>query len=520
MWLRLLPSTPRADILCESSDKDLTRGNSWVDVNHDTSDFGCIRRLAIAAETAPSVSTPRDESPDRLHPVPHQQPASRAGFPFTTLEEWLFWEDRPAYPWSCFIRLRFTGQLDRVAFEEAVHRVLKRHPLFCATARIRGRTHLQWIPVDDPQPPITWASGPVGGSFPAAAPLDLFREIGIRFHIVSDGRACDLVIQFHHACCDGVGMVAVADELLIAYALALGGAPDGLRLPTLDPSRFAARGRFGLTAGRLMRMLPRQLVGLHGAGKFLLRNPVPIIPCQSHADETLAPPQYPAVLGGVLEPAELLRLREAARRYEVRLNDLLVRELFLAVAQWRARQSIPDDNDWLRMMIPVNMRSPDDDRLAAVSLASFVVLDRRSRDFADPGRLLRGIHDEMSLILRLQLGFTFVFCSGLLNLIPGRLKARVRAPHCMASCVLSNVGRLFVQSPLPRSDGRVVAGNVILESVDIVAPIRPYTCASFVAITYAGRLAITLHYDPRPLTGPQAADLLDTFLTRLRAVQS
>jgi hypothetical protein len=61
-----------------------------------------------------------------------------------------------------------------------------------------------------------------------------------------------------------------------------------------------------------------------------------------------------------------------------------------------------------------------------------------------------------------------------------------------------------------------VAGNVVLEGMDAVAPNRPYTCASFAAHIYAGRLAITLHYDPRPLTAPQAADLLETFLKRLR----
>lgn len=44
--------------------------------------------------------------------------------PLTTMEEFIYWEDRPAYPWSCFARLRFSGCLDRAAFESAVSTIL------------------------------------------------------------------------------------------------------------------------------------------------------------------------------------------------------------------------------------------------------------------------------------------------------------------------------------------------------------------------------------------------------------
>ncbi len=146
----------------------------------------------------------------------------------------------------------------------------------------------------------------------------------------------------------------------------------------------------------------------------------------------------------------------------------------------------------------MNLRTPSDYHLPAASLASFVCLDRRRPDFADPERLLNGIHEQMSVTLRRQLGFTFVFSCRLLNLIPGRLRAHIRKPKCMVSCVLTNLGKTLVHSPLPRQADRLVAGNVTLEGFDSVAPIRPYTCASFAATTYANRLTITLHYDPDP----------------------
>jgi hypothetical protein len=35
----------------------------------------------------------------------------------TVFERFLLCEDRPAYPWSCFARLQFSGRIDRQAFE-------------------------------------------------------------------------------------------------------------------------------------------------------------------------------------------------------------------------------------------------------------------------------------------------------------------------------------------------------------------------------------------------------------------
>lgn len=434
-------------------------------------------------------------------------------FPFTTLEEFLFWEDRPAYPWSCFNRLHFRGQLDRSKFEQVVRAILQRHPLLHAKARMRGRTHLEWI-VEAPQPVIVWEKGPVGGPFPPATHLDLLRETGIRFRVISDGCDSDLVIQFHHACCDGIGMFAFIHELLIAYALACGATGEGLRLPTLDPEELAGRGKFGLAFGKLARMLPKQAVGLLGVRQFLMRSAIPIVPHEPADDNDAPSPQYPAILTGTLDTSQSATVLQTATRMGVRLNDLLAARLFLALVEWRSANPIPSDA-WLRMMVPVNLRTQANHAMSAASLASLVFLDRRPLDCTDPERLLRSIHDEMSLILSHRLGFTFLFFSRLLNLVPGGLRRRSRDRRCAMTCILSNAGRIFADSPLPQQEGNLVAGNVRLMSFDSVAPIRPLTCISFAVTTYADQLSLTLHYDPSPLTSDQAADLLATFFRRL-----
>ena len=60
-----------------------------------------------------------------------------------------------------------------------------------------------------------------------------------------------------------------------------------------------------------------------------------------------------------------------------------------------------------------------------------------------------------------------------------------------------------------------MAGNVTLMDVAPIAPVHPYSCVSMTAGLYADRLGITLHYDPRPLSESQAADLLDAYVRRI-----
>ncbi len=345
----------------------------------------------------------------------------RLSLPLTTMEEFLYWEDRPAYPWSCFVRLRFSGCLDRKAFESAVRTVLARHPLLAAKVETAGRGRLRWSAVEDPAPAIKWESAPIGGPFPPATRLDLRREIGIRFHVRTDATATEAIIQFHHACCDGVGIALVVRDLLVAYAVANGTVPSRARLTALDPGKLAGRGRFGLTLGKLLRMAPKQLVGLLGARQFLMRKPAPLVPHSVCPNDGPLPEPYPAIVHHLFDRQSAAGIRKAAVRQGVTSNDLLARDLFLALAEWRLRQNIVDDGSWLRMMIPMSLRTADDRLMPAANMVSSVFLDRRGPDFADADLLLRGIHEEMDLIKRTAPGFYLYFFHGHLPAVPGRI---------------------------------------------------------------------------------------------------
>jgi NRPS condensation-like uncharacterized protein len=351
---------------------------------------------------------------------------------------------------------------------------------------------------------------------PSATHLDLRSEIGIRFHVRTQEDASDLTIQFHHACCDGAGMIIFLKELLIAYAMAVGPVPGRTQLPPRDPQRLSGRGRFGLTLRKLVGMLPQQAVGILGARQFLMRRPVPVFPHRVAANDAPLPDCYPATLHHAFDVEATAAVRRAATSRQVTLNDLLARDFFLALAEWRARQNVNGDDDWLRMMVPVNLRMVDDRLLSAANVVSSVFLDRRGPDFTDADRLLQGIHDEMDLIKRLQLGLTFIFSTAICRWLPGGLKKQVRADKCSVSCVFTNLGTVLAHVPLPRHDRCIVAGNVTLVDMDFVAPLRPYACVTMAVGLYAHKLILTLHYDPRPLSECQTRALLEIFVRRIR----
>jgi len=457
--------------------------------------------------------------------------------PLVSFEQYMLADDRPAYPMNFFVRLRFAGRFDRCVLDAAMSVVLARHPLLTAVAR-RSKRGWIWEAADCPAK-VRWLACAPGESLPALKPLDVRVEPGFRVTACEGQGRTDLILQAHHACCDGLATFAFAEDLLVSYATARGTAP-GMTLRPLEPRLLRQRGRFGLTTGQFLRVLPRQLVGLLGARQFLMRRPEPLAPGETQqAGENLKseirdsnPPRgplpsgYPASWTRQWDETQTAGLLAAARTVGVTLNDLLLHGLFLCLAKWRQRHAPDRPDAWLRICVPVSLRTAALDQLPAANAASMVFLDRRPCDMSDPGRLLASIHREMQLIKRMQLGLTFVLCLGFRRWLPGFAPAerydaptnpggvsrRRRADRCFSTAVLTNLGTLFGRCPLADDQGRVRAGDVVLEDMDLLPPLRPLTRAAFTAWSYARRLNFTLHYDPRVLAGGDAAGLLDDMI--------
>jgi hypothetical protein len=422
-------------------------------------------------------------------------------------------DDRPAYPMNFFIRLRFAGRFDRSALDTAASIALARHPLLTAIAYRSGRRWI-WRPVGI-SPAVHWLETSPEEALPRLEPLDVRLVPGIRLVVCEGSGRADIVVQCHHACCDGLGALYFIEDLLIAYAQARG-VVSSSALRVLRPERLRSRGRFGLTARNLPKTLSNLMTGLGGVRRFLMRTPKPLVPHRPCADESSVASDYPASLTTELDETECARLRTAARQWGVSTNDLLARDFFLALNEWRRRR-VPDrDGGWLRLTVPVNLRTQNDQDLPAANVVTMVFLDRLPADMEHPHRLLDSIHEQIQRIKNRRLGLLFVLSLGVCRWLPGGLRRGTRASRCMATTVLTNLGVVLDRGPLPHRDGHVAIDDLVLERVDAMAPLRPLTSAAAGVCTYAGRLCITLHYDSRVLDQSDATELLDGFAARIR----
>ncbi|MBP86288.1 MAG: chromosome condensation protein [Planctomycetaceae bacterium] len=433
--------------------------------------------------------------------------------PLTVIEELMFHQDCAAYPYTCFIRLRFAGCLRRDEFEDAAAQAAERHPMLLASIEPKSRRP-RWRMHSRRSPSIEWRTEPVTEAFPAATYLEL-EQGGLRLIVVVGKATSELIVQFHHACCDGLGIFQFIHDLLVLYALAQDVAVRRA-FPSYEPDRLPQRGTFGLTWRKFFAMAGKQSVGLRGVRQFLARSPAPLIPHEREASKAPTPDVYPAACAEHFVADVSAGLREQAASLGVTTNDLLARDLFVAMTKFRRRRNLSEDA-WLRLMVPMNLRNTADRRLPAANVVSSVFLDRRGTDVDDRAQLLASIHDEMQLIKDNELGFTFVFSLHFNRLVPGGLRRAAVGNRCNASAIFTNLGKLLSRTGLPKDGESLVCGNVRLDGIEILAPLTPYTCAAFAAGWLGNRLSLTLHHDPRVLSAEHARELLDLFAAQVHS---
>src|SRR5262245_53320143 len=122
----------------------------------------------------------------------------------TPFESLMWLDDRRGYPMTCYVELMFRGELHIDALQAAARQALERHPRLRSRV-LSCRDGLQWI-LD----PCAQADLVVQRSSTDYPPgfwdgMDLRREHGLRLVALPERETSRLLMQFHHACCDGVG---------------------------------------------------------------------------------------------------------------------------------------------------------------------------------------------------------------------------------------------------------------------------------------------------------------------------
>ena len=398
--------------------------------------------------------------------------------------------------------------------EAAIQTATARHPLLRSRVYQDAKHGYYWATDESISIPLEKWSADTQSEFPLAGHMDLTRNVGTRIWLVDNDRGSDLVVQVHHACSDALGKCQFIDDLLLLYARNVGQLGDDVELRSLDNQRLPLRNQFGLTWRKLLRMLPRQILALQFVVKHYVRKAAPLGLLSD--DQALRQPHaFPSSCTLYFDSQVTTCILSEAKRRKVTVNDLLARDLFLALHDWRLRHGVKSKNEWLRFFVPINERTTDDEAQSAANIISAIFLERHPQHLTDPESLLQSIQTEMQMHKRGQHGFLFIAAQALLKLMP-RLRNRViRQGKCVSSCVFTNLGIILSRTPLPRRDGKLAIGETVLDKVDFIAPLRPLTVAAFCIYTYAGGLTVNLHFDPRSISRRQADELLELFRRKI-----
>jgi NRPS condensation-like uncharacterized protein len=423
----------------------------------------------------------------------------------------------------------FSGNLDCQILTAALTRTIPRHPLLTARV-VQDRSRPCWQLQENGLPEIQWQMQAAGDCFAQTPFLNLKSESGIRLIVNKAAESTCVLIQFHHACCDGLGIMEFVSQLLLEYRCLANHQNTELKTPSINAGTsvdagnsvscelIRRRGRTGLNLRDVWRLLPAHVKGIRRPWSFLTR---PAMPLLTGRKSQASPPQDSApgivqrkIISRRFTADESRNYLEGAKRHSVSTNDLLMRDVFLVIHQLRSTHGINDCGEWTRLLIPMSYRPQQLNETFATNYTTMIFVDRRGADFVDENSLLRGLRAEMQQIKRDQLGYSFLLALTLSRHLPGGLRRFAGGRRCDVTAVMTNLGRILAFPGETEPCGRLRLGRALLETVDVAAPITPMTDVSVSIANYAGQLSVSLHFNESTVSELQAREFLQLLATR------
>jgi len=436
----------------------------------------------------------------------------------TSIERFHLLDDQPAWPnWIGSI-LDFEGVVDPVLARKAIDIVLPRHPMIAS--RVSSRSG-HWEVDPGAEPVIRFETCEDIDQQPFPPRPDIRRSAGSMFVAYTDGRRTRIWLLIHHALCDGIGGLQFVREWMQVY--------DGLfhcrtelpRLGKLDPATLGKRNKLYLASRRYLVHLWKQPIALFGAMKFIFRKFVILGDKQpgnvsSRAAQEI--PGWPVMKSADIGAVATGKIRRAARKARVSLNDWVAGCLFEALLSSLAKTPTENGPQHIRLIVPISLRSAIDRALPAANRTTLVQLDRCQADTVPRIRLMQGIAYELGLIRSWQLDRLFLIAMRVVGCSNLLLRRNARWQKYRATTLLTNLGKPLLRLGLERdSESRLQSGNLVLTSMDLVPPVKNGMPVSFAVHQYRKWIRISMQYDPAALSEPAASRILSEFASRIES---
>jgi hypothetical protein len=404
--------------------------------------------------------------------------------------------------------LQLSGDLNRQAFVDAVNTSVRNHVLLRSVVVGRGRS-LSWRP-SSLQPTVDWVDG-VASAAPPVPYIDIKKSIGLQIRVEWTPARSVAYFFMHHACCDGISSIRFIAEVLSRYGTKAGDGTNSYPLPAIDQNVLSQRSAV-MTSDKVRPKrwdFIREVTNIFIRDAQVLRPSAVRLPGQSGR----------AIITRTLPRSMVRGLRSEARKLGVTLNDVCTAEFARTLVRWN-RQAKSDLAGRFRLMVPLSMRLPKHDLMPAANCISYLPIEFPSVDMSDRAAVVQAVHARTSYALSCNFGLAFLKGMQLARRVSLLLRRFTGEKRKLCTAVLASVGdvRRHVPPGFPQSHGRLLAGNVRVDRVDGVAPIRPNSAIAISFGTYAGEMIFNMRADASVFSDRDADALLDSFVAGLESV--
>jgi len=430
-------------------------------------------------------------------------------WPLVPFERFLLRSDSPRTPIVFRVLMRFEGPFQRDLLTEAFRIAIARQPLL--TSRIvTANGQLAWHP-DPDFPELQWQPDGASQAEIEKTPidwLDLSRRPGMHARIwpVDDGLT--ILLDVHHACCDGQGARQFLGEWWGLYHQLLEG--KTLELARLEPEQLAHRGVY---------RTPQPPVGFREGLRNLyvtIRGKTIHVPRRS-GTETLDG-RSDHLCEQALSVEETGRLRDRVKQAGYTVNDVAVTASFLAFA--KCYPELIRSRRYITLLHPVDLRWPSDLKTPACNRVGVGFLRCPGRDLKDPRKVLGWVRSEMQYIKRRYIGAEFLRGLSLTEKKTGITDALQNWGYFVPTLQFTGLGDTTraMQYQFPVVDGTINFHGLKLNRISGTMQLGPFMPISLTSCETNQRMTLTLRGSAGALTMDQAEQFLSTYVEQLLSV--
>lgn len=430
------------------------------------------------------------------------------------IDRFLLDDDSPKHPMTFVITLECEGLFDHAVFEAALNDAVDRHPYTHAKLGAGKRGVLSWVDSKGERPKVTWCDDSTPIDEEDINSIDLRKEVGLKVWVREGASTCTAIFLWHHSVADGAGAYRFTGDVLAIYDQRMGGQKS--KLLELNPELL--RERRARMADAFTRGDRRAVLSAIWRlfRDVFMRQAAPLAAPSQRGEVT-----FPGCAMHTFTKEETAAIRAAADNARVMLNDLLLERMFQAMRDWNANHNQRSGRP-LRIMMPTDLRDSRETEMPAANMVGYTFLTRKSAECDDSAKLLRSVADESAQIVNSQRGKQFIDAICGVQVFPSALRWLLRRGWCLATTVVTNLGdpTRRMNARLPRRDGLLAAGNVVVTRFGGAPPLRDGTRLVVAISTYNRCLTLSLRGSPHFMGDRDTAEFLGLYADRLREVMA